>query len=164
MAHPEHTLLERVRRLVDPKSPRRRDSLSRRWTALLLLTATGLVTLGFSVRVADAGSSGSAAPVAFGRVAGQTDRAIASAPLSAPDATVAGRQLDELLRREQLLLAQLGSVQQTSGAEPGTERSVRTIELQQDLNHVRATQVWLEARFVEEARAWDQRRGLSASR
>ena len=77
-------------------------------------------------------SSGSAAPVAFCRVAGQTDRAIASAPLSAPDATVAGRQLDELLRREQLLLAQLGSVQQTSGAEPGTARSVRTIELQQD--------------------------------
>jgi len=158
MAESAHVLLERVRRLVAPWSLPARDPASRRWRAVGLLTAMGLVTVGLSVRLA----ATSSAAVAPGEEA--TARPGRSA---APDATAAGRELDELLLREQQLTGELARLQRTpEGGRPGPPASVRALELEQDLNHVRGTQAWVEARFVEEARTWEQsgRRHSGAAR
>ncbi|HEY3256584.1 MAG TPA: hypothetical protein VGJ91_21640, partial [Polyangiaceae bacterium] len=81
----------------------------------------------------------------------------AIAPLP-PDASEPSLRMTQLAAREQHLLAQLDAVQQRAAqaASEGSADGVRELELEQELRHVRATETWLEQRFVSESAACQQ--------
>jgi hypothetical protein len=115
-------------------------------SAALTLLAAALGTV--SVQVARANpQSASGACARPSRVVGQ-----AGAPT--PDVTEQSARMAELATREQSILAQLAAARtRAAGQAEGSLDSVRVLELEQELRHVRENQAWHEARFVAEWQA-----------
>jgi len=68
-----------------------------------------------------------------------------------PDAAEQSQRMAELAQREHQLVGLLEATQGTPDAqETPMPDAARLLELSQELRHVRATQTWLEQRFVEE--------------
>lgn len=153
MARQPSSLLPRVRRLTNGRaflhSKARACGRWRTWLSLLAIGA-GLATL--SVRVSGArAASANAGPRA-------TERGTAVFPVAPPDAAAQSARMAELATREQALLVELATVEGRPTARiAGTSDQVRALELNQELRHVRATQAWLEERFVAEWAAFEAR-------
>jgi beta-lactamase regulating signal transducer with metallopeptidase domain len=161
-----HGLRARVQRLVTERSERVLSAAGgRRWLATFALL--GLLAAALSVQSARARS---------GRAQASSTRhgtADSSLRAPAPDATALSEQMGELVQREQdiqrALAATLpGLAYEADLALPDAERmhqeqSQRVLTLQQELRHVRATQVWLEQRFVQASVAWERTQGSPAN-
>jgi tetrahydromethanopterin S-methyltransferase subunit F len=151
MIRSKSALLPRVRRLTSGAAAtglRARESGRMRAIASLALLACLLGAL--SVQVAQA------RPMQATAVPKAQSPSVASAPAPlAPDASEASLGMAQLAAREQSLLAQLEASPERPGlASTGSADSVRVLELQQELRHVRATRLWVEARFVSESAAF----------
>jgi beta-lactamase regulating signal transducer with metallopeptidase domain len=153
MVRRPNALLPRVRRLTNglaPLDPRARAHDY--WTASLKLLALGAALAALNVRVAgartqlpDSGERGSGGP--------------GTAPTaSPPDVADQSARMAELATREQALIAELSAVDVRARAGvASTPDHVRALELNQELRHVRATQLWLEERFAAEWAAFEAR-------
>jgi hypothetical protein len=166
MANTTGTLVQRVRRLV---TARRFDQLPTKSGASTrapgVLLAVGVTVVAFGVRVAEAGEvqcealAISAIPSAL-----QTPPNLQNESLP-PDASNAYQQLSELLFREQQLETQLKQSLQALGTDAAIALdSVPINELRQELRHVRATQRWVEERFVEDMTQWERRQNAREGR
>ena len=155
MVRSRSTLLPRVKRLTSagPSADQSAGGRDSRW-AVVALTALGVMLASLSVQVAQARPStpiGAAAPL----------RAHAKAvPVALPpDAGDQSARMTELAQREQQLTALLEVAQRRPDAQAeGTPDSIRVLELSQELRHLRANEVWLEQRFVDEWAKWDKDR------
>jgi beta-lactamase regulating signal transducer with metallopeptidase domain len=139
MARSAKTLVQRVARLVNGASanPNSRRSAA---IAIIALAAIGVATASLDVRVARAVTQAQRAE----------PRALQTTTVA--DADVVNHELDELLQREQQLETELTVALTVPGAsQERTQASVRVLELQQALRHVRALEASTEDRFVD---AW----------
>ena len=119
--------------------------------AALTLFAAALGTV--SVQVARANPE----PASGARTRGPSAVSHALAPM--PDVTEQSARMAELATREQSILARLSAAQtRAAGQAEGSADSVRVLELEQDLRHVRENQAWLEAQFVAEWQASEHAR------
>jgi len=94
--------------------------------------------------------------------AGAQELGIASAPSHVsdgpPDAAAASIRMAELIRRERDIEAQIAIARHAPSVErEGSEAAVHLLELEQDLSHVRATEVWIETRFTDAWATWGDR-------
>jgi beta-lactamase regulating signal transducer with metallopeptidase domain len=140
MARSQSGLVPRVRRLTSAPNPSLQ--LHARWRVALQLLIVGGALATLSVRVATARSE----PPSVARKAAQAGPVAAGPDLSSQNA-----QMLKLTEREQQLTRDLVAAEAApDAAREGSPAAVRLLELQQALRHVRATQAWLEARFVHE--------------
>lgn len=148
MARSRAGIVARVTRLTcgaagEPGYDRNRGRL--RATVLLALLAGVLGTV--RVQLAHATPNSAATT----RVP-QSSRVARTACSSAAALSEQGIQLAELAARERSILAKLAVARlQATGVDEGAEVSVRELELDQELRHVREYQAWLEASFVSKA-------------
>jgi beta-lactamase regulating signal transducer with metallopeptidase domain len=129
-AHGGSALVERVRRLVAPEG--RSSSRTQRWwsTAALLVVSVG--TASSSVRAART------PPL----------RPPMAEVLSAPSAT---ERIAELMRAEHALQAEIARSKQPDARRAG-DSAARSLELEQQLRHVRETAAWIERSASAEPR------------
>jgi len=166
MANTTGTLVQRVRRLLTATQfdqlPTK--SSASRWAPAVLL-AVGVTVVAFGVRVAEAGEVQREA-LALGAIpsAAPTPQNLQTESYP-PDAAKAHQQLSELLLREQQLETPLQQSLQALGTDAAAAvDSVPVIELRQELRHVRATQGWVEERFVEDMTKWERRQNPRVGR
>jgi len=115
---------------------------------LVILTLIGAALGTLTVQVAQARSTITAQASAPRT---QSRSAVDAAAALPPNMVEQSRRMAELARREQQLTALLDAAQRTPDAQATPiPDSARVLELSQELRHVRATQAWLEQRFVEE--------------
>jgi hypothetical protein len=146
MLRQQSALIPRVRRLTEASeavSLKTRGHGRCKALPKLLFMGAALATL--SVRVAFARSE-SPGLLAIGAARG----ALAAAA-SRPDVAEQSAQMAEQATREQALVRELFELEGRSRAGvAASPDAVRALELAQELRHVRATQAWLEQRFVAE--------------
>jgi len=150
MARSGEALRGRVKRLVagEDRAGSATNPAARRW-ASACLALVGMATVGLSVHAAPPPAS----PVVEHANPDAADVPATTAP---PDTVAMNDEMGALLRRERELEAQLASTLAHAGAEgPAGEAAVRVIELRQELRHARATEAWLERRFVDAWTAWE---------
>jgi len=146
-------LVRRVERLRHRPRPGR--NRLRPW-AIASLVATALATA--SLNVSLAATPPSPRPVQTVPAPGE----LAAVP---PDLDAENSRMAELLRREHALSEQLAAATVAPGSErEGSAASVRVLELQQELEHVRATESWTEQRFSDDWQSWEKQRLASVSR
>jgi len=146
-------LVARVERLKQRPQPGRQRL--RPW-AIASLGATALATASLNVSLAAARPS----PRSVETLPAPGE--LASVP---PDLDAANARMAELLRRERALSEQLAAATIAPGSErEGSAASVRVLELQQELEHVRATESWTEQRYSDEWQIWEKHRLASVSR
>jgi len=154
MANSKGALLKRVRRLTAaPKNARGRAS---RYATLLAgfgLSATAFATASLSVHVASARTL----PASKTAVASRDPATLPAATLASPDAAAVSAQLAELARRAKQVETSIALAATLPDAEHvGSPTAVRLLELRQSLDHLRATEQWTEARFLEDESAWQK--------
>jgi beta-lactamase regulating signal transducer with metallopeptidase domain len=167
MARSRCGLLARVQRLVALAPGVSPQPRARRWAVIGMLGA-GLLTVGLSVRIARAGSPSRSSE---GRRPGQGDASSASSPVEAratahmqdlKEAALVSAQMVELAQREAELTKHLDLTRQSLARSQQAEsaaaaelaqqaESAQALTLEQELRHVRATQRWLEDRFLRGA-------------
>ena len=137
MARAKSSLVVRVERLTRAQvTPIAGDYRAQRW-AVVALGALGLLSASFSVEAAHPLSSAKAPPQP--RSAGT------------PNAASLTRQLGALAVRAEELESQLAA-ESVSDGQANAAASVRMLELQQELSHVRGTAAWLEEQATKEVR------------
>ena len=129
--------------------------------AIATVTLLGCLLGALSVQVAQAQPTQSKT-----RPRTPSTRGVDTAVPLPPDAAQASARMAELAAREQRILAQLATAEShRQAAVEGSAASVRVLELDQELRHVRATQTWLEARIVSDWGAFEKKpASRSASR
>lgn len=159
MARSKSAILPRVSRLTCGSAVATARSNERgRLGAIATLTVLAAALGSVSVQVARANPQ--SARSARARVVSHT-----VAP--APDVTEQSARMAGLATRERSVVAQLTAVQTRAACQTeGSADSVRALELEQELRHLRENQAWLEAQFVTEwhASTRDRPRALPASR
>lgn len=153
MVRSRGVLLPRVARLTDASADWARCQRGRAGAiATLALIGGALGTL--TVQVAQARSTSVATQAPTPRT--HSHSAVGAAAASPPDVEEQSQRMAELAKREQQLTSLLEAAQGPPNAqETAMPDSARMLELSQELRHVRATQAWLEQRFVEEWAKWD---------
>jgi beta-lactamase regulating signal transducer with metallopeptidase domain len=158
MVRARGVLLPRVARLTGTGAPTNWTHCGRgRAGALITLTLIGGAAGTLTVQVAQAQSTMVSAQTPAPRPSSYaTTHAAAAMP---PDAEEQSRRMAELAQRAQQLTSLLEAAQGTPNApETHLPDSARVLEWSQELRHVRATQAWLEQRFVDEWAKWDAER------
>jgi Zn-dependent protease with chaperone function len=139
-------LVSRVRRLSSARPCQGGHQL--RAPARLGLALVSLATIGLNVGLAAARS-----PVEKALHAGKPRSEVA------PDPLVESARMSELIQREREIVSELEVAMTAPGAErEGSAARVHVLELQQGLTHVRATELWLEHRFIRAGAAGDTHR------
>jgi len=153
MVRSRSVLVSRVARLTDASSDWARGRRGRAG-AIVTLALVGGALGTLTVQVAQARPSASKAQASTPRAHSRS--LVSAAAALPPDVEEQSRRMAELARREQQLTSLL-EAERASPAAPATAMpdSGRVLELSQELRHVRATQAWLEQRFVEEWARWD---------
>jgi beta-lactamase regulating signal transducer with metallopeptidase domain len=156
MVRSRSVLVSRVARLTDASSDWTRGRRGRAG-AIVALTLIGGALGTLTVQVAQARPTASAAQASIVRAHSRSLSGAATA--LPPNAEEQSRRMAELAQREQRLTSLLEAAQAVPDA-PTTPMpdSARVLELNQELRHLRATQVWLEQRFIEESAKWDDAR------
>jgi hypothetical protein len=158
MVRARGVLLPRVARLTGTGAPTNWTHCGRgRAGALITLTLIGGAAGTLTVQVAQAQSTMVSAQTPAPRPSSYaTTHAAVAMP---PDAEEQSRRMAELAQRAQQLTSLLEAAQGTPNApETHLPDSARVLEWSQELRHVRATQAWLEQRFVDEWAKWDAER------
>jgi len=125
MAHPRSSLVARVAHLTSGVRPVERGSRRSRLGLVLGLASVAALSVGSSVRVAVARPATARTAATLGR-----------------NTSDLSRQMNALAQRQQLLELEL---QDLSVRSAGPSDSVRAIEAEQELRHVREMQIWIEA-------------------
>ena len=156
MSRSKSGLLPRLRRLTVARASRDEEPSRRSgpWaTGALLTLAAALASLNIQVAAAHPGRRPLPAAAASSRFAGG---APATPP---PDSAEQSRRMSKLMRREQMLSTQLEAARRLPDEmQEGAAETVHTLELSQELRHVRAAEGFLETRFADECAAWDEAR------
>lgn len=158
MARSKKALLPRVSRLINgsavPAACVRDRGRLGAMAALSVLT----VTLGtVSVQVARANPLSTSPGRAYGSSA-----VVGPALAPTPDIPEQSARMTELAVREARIRAELAAAQSQAALQAdGSAESVRVLELDQELRHLREQQAWLEAQFVTE---WQASASASRSR
>jgi beta-lactamase regulating signal transducer with metallopeptidase domain len=145
IAHSKSALLQRVHRLTsNPPSATRLASAGERLRARVMVSVLGALLGLLGIRSARVGSPPQAQSPARG-----TSMPTAP-PIELPEQS---QRMLELARREQTVFAQLAAIEQRpASTQDGTPEATRVLELDQELRHIRATQLWLEQRAASAQR------------
>jgi hypothetical protein len=155
MAHSRSTLVTRVTRLTTP-DPATFVSRPRARAAMPELVAIGLALGMSSFRPLQARSLPPGAAETQVKT-GEQQHARESPPSALPDPRVVSEHIAELERRAREVEAELAATRNFLREEQeGTAPAVRVLELSQELDHLRATENWLEQRFVDESSHWQE--------
>jgi bla regulator protein blaR1 len=142
----KHALLPRVRRLTsNAQSSAALGSRGERLRTLVLVSALGALLSTLGIRLATAGSNRHA------ELAAHHHPSMLVAPVL--DMADQGQPMAELARREQSVVARLAAIEQLPGAaQRATPTATLVLQLEQELRHIHATELWLEQRLASAGR------------